>query len=272
MKSTPTIWGVHMGRQHGTLPIATGYVAIGWPSMGDLTNLPADREAFKRRVSAQYPDMKPGAIPGSAGVLFRFAYEMQPGDLVVYPSKRDRMVNIGELGDYRFDPAGSDDPDAPTYDAAHYRSVRWLAHRPRTDVPQAALNEIGSAITLFLVANNPEPFLAAVRGEVPTTADEFGFEPPVIKVQCKQVTDTIGRPVVQQLMGAVTPSEFGLFVTLGGFSAQALDTERTSANLRLIDGQALTDLVFQHYDRFEPQWQAVVPLKRRYVPGAGADL
>jgi len=97
--------------------------------------------------------------------------------------------------------------------------------------------------------------------------DELGFERPVIKVQCKQTIATIGRPDVQRLVGAVEQDEFGLFVTLGGFSREARDTERSKPQLRLIDGHDLCELVFTHYERFDPQWQTVVPLKQRYIPG-----
>jgi len=33
--------------------------------------------------------------------------------------------------------------------------------------------------------------------------DELGFEPPLIKIQCKQINSTIGRPDIQKLDGAV---------------------------------------------------------------------
>ncbi len=325
-----TIWGIHMGRQHGSAPIEEGYISLGWSQIGDLRALPSDRDAFKNAFARAYPDAKPGAVPVHAGVLYRYVSEMTEGDIVVYPSKADRVVNIGRVGSYSFHPEASDD------EMQHRRSIEWLAHVPRSNFPQAALNEIGSALTLFQVANNPEPFLAALDGMNPQPAgeeeetseaaattqqveeqtedfvvkrlknaitperfehfishllecmgyharvtkfandggidviahrDELGFEPPVIKVQCKQVTDTVGRPAVQQLMGAVAASEYGLFVTLGSFAAPAFDMERQTPNLRLIDGPALADLVFEHYDAFQPQWQAVIPLKQRYVPG-----
>lgn len=335
-----TLWGVHMGRHHGRRPIDEGFVSIGWVRLGDLGSSAASREELKERIATLYPETKPGAVPVHAGIVYRFACEMQAGDYVIYPSKADRMVNIGELGAYSFDPTGDDDPTSPDYERTHVRAVRWLAHRPRSDFPQRALNEIGTAMTLFQVANNPEPFLAAARGEtvapdssdeeesevaaasgqaeertddfvikrlknaisperfehfvahllscmgyharvtqlssdggidVIAHRDELGFEPPVIKVQCKQVTDTIGRPAVQQLMGAVSQGEFGLFVTLGSFSSPAWDTERQTPNLRLLDANALTDLIFEHYERFDPQWKAILPLSRRYLPNPAAE-
>src|SRR5690606_32220247 len=44
--------------------------------------------------------------------------------------------------------------------------------------------------------------------------DELGFEPPIIKVQCKQTESSIGRPDVQRLIGAVEHGQHALFVTL----------------------------------------------------------
>lgn len=96
--------------------------------------------------------------------------------------------------------------------------------------------------------------------------DELGFEPPIIKVQCKQVLSTVGGPTVQQLLGAVQRGEHALFVTLGDFSGDAMRIERTASNLRLIAGTDLVRLVFNNYERLEPQFKSMLPLKRSYTP------
>jgi len=92
----PTVWGVHMGWHVDNRPIEQSYVAIGWPNLGDLRNYP-DREAFKAALAAHAAEGQAGAVPVQAGVLFRFVHEMKPGDVVVYPSKHDRTVNIGRF-------------------------------------------------------------------------------------------------------------------------------------------------------------------------------
>ena len=97
--------------------------------------------------------------------------------------------------------------------------------------------------------------------------DELGFEPPIIKVQCKQTQSSIGQPDVAQLYGHVEPSEFGLFVTLGTFTADARRFERAKRNLRLIDGKGLIELIENHYAHFQPKYQVLLPLKQIYVPG-----
>lgn len=324
----PVIWGIHMPRDSGAAPIEDGFVAIGWDKVGDLSLVQPTREAFKVAYAQAYPEDNPGAIPVSAGVLFRFAVEMKPGDLIVYPSKSDRMVNIGVVdSQYEFKAS------AP-FRKPNLRKVKWLKHFPRASFSQSALNEIGSAITLFQISANADEFLSALEGQTPepeaidqSTAeqvsiqvqestedfiikrlksaqsayqfehfvahlltcmgyhtrvtqastdggidviahrDELGFEPPIIKVQCKQILSTIGRPDVQQLHGAIERGEHGLFVTLGAFSPDARTFERTKPNLRLIDGETLIELIYAHYHQFEPRYQMLLPLKRTYIPG-----
>ena len=82
---------------------------------------------------------------------------MAIGDVIVYPSKSDRQVNIGLVaGPYTY---------VPTVDMyPHRRRVDWKIHAPRSQFSQPALYEIGSAITLFQVSNNAEEFLAALAG------------------------------------------------------------------------------------------------------------
>src|SRR5580698_2260053 len=153
------IWGIHMEMQHGLRPLSEGFVAIGWKTVGDLSKLPPNREAFKKAVTTAYPTTKQGAIPVIAGTLFKFANEMKRGDLIIYPSKPDRMVNLGTVQDrYRFDRQA--DPDFP-----NRLSVKWSKHIARAEFSQNALHEIGSAITLFQVKNNAEEFMAAFEGK-----------------------------------------------------------------------------------------------------------
>lgn len=158
------IWGVHMARAHGSNPVENGYVAIGWHLMGDLSTIAPTRESFKLAYVRTYPYEKPGAAPVSAGVLYRFAVGMKPGDMVVFPSKPDRMINIGIIdGGYRY-VAG-----APV-DCPNQRAVRWIRQIPRSSFSQPALNEIGSALTMFKVSSNADEFLAAMEGHAFETA------------------------------------------------------------------------------------------------------
>lgn len=105
--------------------------------------------------------------------------------------------------------------------------------------------------------------------------DELGFVPPIIKVQCKSTEGSIGDPAISQLYGKVGPTEFGLFITLGYFTSQAIQFARSKSNLRLVDGDDLVSLVLEHYEALDSKYKGIIPLRRVYVPepspGAEAD-
>ena len=323
------LWGIHGGKTGDAddLFLKKGFIGLGWAKIGSLALLSPDRESFKARVAEVYPD-RLSAVPVNAGQLFRFVHEMKVGDLVAYPSKRDRQVHLGRVaGDYQYNP--NLEPGYP-----HLRPVNWAKHIARTNFSQGALYEIGSAMSLFLIKNYADEYRATLEGEAVSTTpvaqdetvsavvedieettrdfvlkrlaeelkghpfaefiahllstmgyrtrvspegpdggidivahkDELGFEPPIIKVQVKSGEGSIGDPAVSALYGKVGGSEFGLLVTLGTFTAQARAFARSKSNLRLVDGEELVRLVFQHYDQFDARYKGLLPMRRVYVP------
>jgi restriction system protein len=101
--------------------------------------------------------------------------------------------------------------------------------------------------------------------------DLLGIEPPIIKVQVKSGDGTVTDKDVSALFGKLSHGEYGLFITLGTFSPPSRTFEQSKANLRLIDGEELVDLVFQHYERFDSRYKGILPLRRVYVPEPGGD-
>ncbi len=195
-----TIWGIHGGR-HGEadhLFLKKNCIAIGWTKMKDLSALPPDRDVIKGRIAEIYPDTKPRALPIEAGMLLRFVHEMQPGDLVVYPSKRDRQIHLGVIdGGYHYDP--EKDHAYP-----HQRPVKWKRAVPRTKFTQGALYEIGSALTLFQVKNYAEEFRAALTGKekdlvLPPAKDDT-VAPVAASIE-ENTRDFILKQLAQELKG-----------------------------------------------------------------------
>ena len=147
------VWGIHTMDEH--LFLKENIIAIGWKEMGDLTLIGSNRDSFKEKYIAVYPDAKKGSIPTSVGMLFRFCHELQIGDYIVFPSKSDRKINIGIVeSDYYYDPSA--------YEYPNQRHIRWLAHEPRMSFSQGALYEVGSAMTFFMVKNYADEFLSAL--------------------------------------------------------------------------------------------------------------
>jgi restriction system protein len=345
MSNDTTVWGVHMGHHVSDRPVEGGYVAIGWPAMGDLTKLAPNREAFKDALAIAYPDKKKGAIPVDAGSMFKFLHEIKAGDFVVYPSKADRMVNIGRFkGTIQYH---ANDPDEyPTR-----QLVEWLGHFPRDEFNQSALNEIGSFLTMFRVKRHALEFLSKVDPNVKAPSpsavadqdavedatdddtatvaaseqaeantsdfvikrlmtqltghqfedfmahlmecmgytarvtpksgdggvdviahmDPLGFQPPIVKVQCKRTTGQTPRPDVDQLLGTLGDGEYGLFVNLGSYARGAVELERNRAKLRLINGEQFVELIFEHYSQLAPRYRSMIPLKQIFVPDLQKD-
>jgi len=191
-------WGIHAGKTGDAdkLFLKGECVALGWSRVGDLAALKADRDAYKSKVAAMYPEKKAGAIPNNAGQLFRFVQEMKPGDIVVYPSKRDRQIHLGRIeGLYKYDPTV--EPGYP-----NQRRVKWLKSFPRTQFTQGALYEIGSALSLFQVKNYAEEFRASLEGEVtpqPVSQDETVA--PVAEEIETTTRDFILKLLAQELKG-----------------------------------------------------------------------
>lgn len=332
-------WGIHNDQPSLDL-VGEGIITIGWDRVGDLTALGPDRSAIKQRLTQLHPDAKPGAIRIWAGVLLRFGFQMQPGDIVIWPNKYESSLNFGRIdGGYVYDSS------APVH--GNRRKVLWLKTGvPRVEFSQAALYEVGAAVTLFRVKTNeaeflsflgldggsPAPTLVApeISDEVATSnaedepnaerieahsrdfiiktlmtsidgykfehfvahllscmgyrtqvtqasgdggfdilahRDPLGLEPPIIKVQCKRTVAAIGQPDVQKLTGTLAPggSELGLFVTLGGYTAEAKNFGNNRQDLRLVTGVELVDMLFEHYEQFDSEWKRLLPLRQVYV-------
>ena len=212
MTRAPTVWGVHMGAHVGDRPIDGGYVAIGWPELGDLSARPTDRDALKRAVAECYPDEKAGAIPVHAGTLYKFMHQIRTGDYAVYPSKADRMVNIGMFtGVYEY--AEGDRDEYP-----NRQRVEWKGQFPRSDFSQSALHEIGSAVTLFQVKRHAAEFLSkldteAVTGTASVVApgdeseEETDDDIATVSVS-RQAEETTGDFIIRKIMAELSGHDF----------------------------------------------------------------
>ena len=147
------VWGIHT--RNDNLFLKENIIAIGWKEMGNLILLGKSREDFKEKYIQTYPNEKKGSFSTCAGMLYRFCYEMQIGDYVIFPSKINREINIGIIeGEYFYDSSQSN--------YVQTRKVKWLKHLPRTFFSQGALYEIGSALTLFSVKNYADEFIFAL--------------------------------------------------------------------------------------------------------------
>jgi restriction system protein len=204
-EAEPTMWGIHAGSTGDADPLflKKHFIAIGWPEMGDLDQIPSDRESFKARYVAIYPDKKPRQVSADAGQLYRFVHEIGDHDLVAYSSKADRQVHIGQvIGPYKYDP--SHQADYP-----NLRPVKWLIAMPRTSFTQGALHELGSAMSLFTIKNYADEFRAALEG---TAAPQPIEKDETIALVAGEIEQTTRDFILKQLARELKGHPFAYFV------------------------------------------------------------
>jgi len=103
--------------------------------------------------------------------------------------------------------------------------------------------------------------------------DSLGFEEPYIKVQVKRQQAKVGSPDMRAFTGTLGNGERGLFVSTGGYTSDAKDAARNAEQrVTLIDRDEFIDLLIQHYDDLESEYQATVPLKKVYIPSQDPPL
>ena len=316
------LWGIHT--QDDSLFLKDNTIAIGWGAFGDLTNMENDREEFKKKYARVYPQDKKGTIALAAGMLYRFRFEVQVGDYVVFPSKSNREINIGIVdGEYQY--------EASAREYVNRRKVKWLKHFPRTAFSQGALYEAGSAMSLFTIKNYADEFLASLdtsfkkmamededesvgataeeikqstkdfilkelsrnlkgyalesfvadllnamgyRTELSPQGGDSGIDitaykdelPPRILVQVKSQDGDIRETTIQSLKGAMREGDYGLFISLSGYTKNARKYLDSTPIIRGIDGDELVTLVLKYYENLSPKYKKVIPLERVYIP------
>lgn len=198
------IWGIHT--KDDNMFLHNSVIAIGWKEMGDLSKIGATREDFKERYLEVYPDAKKGSVANGAGMLYRFAHEVQVGDYVVFPSKIDRQINIGTIeSDYEYK------ADAVEYVQQH--KVKWLKHLPRTAFSQGALYEVGSAMSFFTVKNYADEYLAALdKGFKKNTLSTEGGEDESVGATADEIVESTKDFILKELSKNLKGYELEQFV------------------------------------------------------------
>lgn len=96
--------------------------------------------------------------------------------------------------------------------------------------------------------------------------DVFSFEAPRINVQVKHRKYSAGGPDIRNLVGTLGEGEKGLFVSTGGFTAEAKNEARKNPRLTLVDAEEFVKLLIEHYPELDSDYKAIVPLRRVWVP------
>ncbi|WP_339409411.1 restriction endonuclease [Pseudomonas sp. EA_35y_Pfl2_R5] len=103
--------------------------------------------------------------------------------------------------------------------------------------------------------------------DVIASPDGLGLTQPRIKAEVKHRNGSMGAPAIRSFIGALREGDSGLFISTGGFTREArYEAERSSIPLTLVDLDDLADLIVSHYESFDLEGRALVPLVRIYWP------
>lgn len=105
--------------------------------------------------------------------------------------------------------------------------------------------------------------------DVIASPDGLGLTQPRIKAEVKHRNGSMGSPAIRSFIGALREGDSGLFISTGGFTREArYEAERSTFALTLIDLDDLADLIVSHYENFDLEGRALVPLVRIYWPAS----
>jgi restriction system protein len=72
---------------------------------------------------------------------------------------------------------------------------------------------------------------------------------------------------LEAFLGGLRSNDKGVYVSTGGFTKDAkYEAERSNIPLTLIDLNMVVLLIVQHYDKFDIDTRALIPLKKIYWP------
>jgi restriction system protein len=103
--------------------------------------------------------------------------------------------------------------------------------------------------------------------DVIASPDGLGLTHPRIKAEVKHRGGSMGAPAIRGFIGALRDGDSGLFISTGGFSREArYEADRSTFPLTLVDLDDLSDLIVSHYESFDLEGRALIPLVRIYWP------
>ncbi len=140
-----TLWVVRsgVGGEFENRFLDEGLVGVHFSFFESLENF-SSREALRDHLSELWPENTMRQLGGTAAALWRFAYEMEEGDLVVVPLQLRPLIAVGEVtGRYSF--AGREgDPPMP-----HARAVNWLNQEVTRAQFGPVLGNLGARTTCY---------------------------------------------------------------------------------------------------------------------------
>lgn len=97
--------------------------------------------------------------------------------------------------------------------------------------------------------------------------DGLGLEEPRIKVEVKHRSNQMGSKEIRSFIAVLLERDKALYISTGEFSKEAkYEADRSKSPLTLLDLDDLARLIVSHYENFDTEGKALIPLVRVYWP------
>lgn len=154
------VWVIRAGRmgENEEFSLNNGAYSIGFSqeqSVSDFTDYKSLRDHIQRRSEGS--SLQQAA--SQASQLWRFAHDMQVGEMVVLPRRHPRVIAVGRItGDYVYNPT---DYEAPL---PHTRKVEWRVQEvPRANFDPDLIRSMNGNSTVYQVqSSNAEDRISAI--------------------------------------------------------------------------------------------------------------
>ena len=178
-----------------------GYVAIGWMSNSDLSNI-TSRDELYPLYKTEHPDDTSNIVIGQqVGQIARFLLDIQPGDYVITPAADTEWLHYGKVVQ---DPSYVYAVGNDGCPYRHRRRVTWAPQRlNRGDFSVPFQNTIRSSLTVFAISQRDE-FLAAIGKADHTAKVAVQYDPyRVVLEQVLELDDKEFEILVSHLLTAL---------------------------------------------------------------------
>jgi len=143
-----SLWVVRAGRrgEQQETALTERLVCHAWNELPDYSGC-KNKDELRQLYVQTYPNESEKQVIAGMSQVWRFAREIQKGDLVALPLRTESSFAFGRVtGDYQYNLV------APN--VMHIRPVEWLKTIPRSRFPKDILFSMNSALTLFKVTRN----------------------------------------------------------------------------------------------------------------------
>jgi len=143
-----SLWVVRAGRygEQEETAVKKHLVCHAWNELPDYSKV-RTKDELRSLYTEKYPRETEKQVISRLGQIWRFAHEIQKGDLVALPLKTESAFAFGRItGEYYYEQV------APN--VMHIRTVEWLKTVPRSVFPKDILFSMNSALTVFKVHRN----------------------------------------------------------------------------------------------------------------------